>query len=166
MNEYLCFLQPINKGGLFGGIAGQTFTFTVRPRDAFENPRNDDDPITLGMDPFSAEARLKTDVGEGFGVREVPVTFVYDAAAAEFHGSYVPFISGRYELHVIFANGHNEHYDVVTPVANTYYEFPNASLLGSPFTVDVAPAKTFAKYCRLWGADVFLDWQVGGCFNE
>ena len=143
-------------GGLFAGVAGQTFEFTVRPRDTYANPRNDDDPVILALDPFAAEARLQDNVGEGFGIRDVPVTFAYDAAAAEFVGTYSPFISGKYALHVTHAKGHNAHVGV-----NTFYQFPNASLLGSPFTVDVVPAKTFAKRSKLWGSENFLNWHVG-----
>ena len=128
--------------GLYSGVAGQQFTFTVRPRDEFANLRNDDDPTLLALDPFTSVANLSRNDGEGFGISNVPVTFHYVAANAEFVGTYTPFISGQYELNVQYNDG-SQH------------------LIGSPFTVDVAPAKTFAKRCNVSGIVSFQSWNVG-----
>jgi hypothetical protein len=52
---------------------------------------------------------------------------------------------------------------------NTYADFgwsdnwpvESRDVYGSPFTVDTAPADTFARRCDLWEFDNFESWQVG-----
>jgi len=84
--------------GLYADVAGHPVSFTVRPRDQFGNLRSDQDSITLKRDAFAATAILIDNIGDGYGIHDVPVTFTYrhhtdDYATAQHSGVYEPHLT-------------------------------------------------------------------------
>ena len=151
--------------GLVGGTAGRPHAFTIVPRDRFGNHRRDEATEALRLDPFSGVASLVDDLGVfGYGVRAVPVTFAYDADAHVFRGAFTPTIRGTYELNVTHSSVASEYADYFREgredddaSSAPGSSWPSSFALhvrGSPFTVDTAPAPTFAKRCRLWPSSV------------
>ena len=84
----------------------------------------------------------------------MPVTFAYDAAAAKFVGTYTPFISGKYALHVT-RKGHN------APVGvDTFYQFSSESPW-VPLHRGCCASQDLCKRSKLWGSESFFNWHVG-----
>ena len=120
------------------GVAGETFSFYIYPRDQYGNFRDDTDVAFMLQDArqFSAEATLVDNRGHGRGTTTVPSTIEYDTAKHAFLVEYVPTISGVYSLNVTYQ----------------YWRFyPQLSVGGSPFQVTVSEARSFGARCHVIG---------------
>ena len=149
--------------GLHAGTAGQEHKFTIESRDAFGNWRGDFD-IGYGgtaayydkvlkdsarMDGFAAVATLITDNGgDGKGSDKVPVTIEFNPLTHLFDSTFTPHLSGDYRLDVALTDELLGNYveDLDTVAAADH-------IFGSPFSVSVAPALTFALHSDVYGGN-------------
>ncbi|KAL7553689.1 hypothetical protein ACHAWF_017014 [Thalassiosira exigua] len=114
--------------GLYQGVAGQVHSFSIEPKDSFQNFR--DVSLDLGhLDRFRATAELVGDGGSGLGNSLIPVSISYEKTPLE--ASYVPRIAGEYQLNITFGDGDH--------------------IFGSPFMVQVKPGSAFAPESIAFG---------------
>ena len=111
--------------GLYEGIAGVTSKFTLLPRDAHGNRRDDGVCSPRDADRFLVEAVLQR---SGAGRIAVPGHLSYNSAGGWWDGAFTPTISGPYRLHVAL---HTE-----DGVEHVY---------GSPFAVAIDPGPIHAS---------------------
>lgn len=140
--------------GLYRGVSLQKSTFSVCPRDSFRNFRNDDDLLYLSSEYFSSTLTYQSTSGGGIyngaGAEIIYPTMVYNNQTFCFDAWYVPQLAGLYRLDVTFKSSVDA---VPQPVA------------GSPFTVNVAPGKTFGPLSKVLGLPNPLYAEAGLCYN-
>ncbi|KAL7455889.1 hypothetical protein ACHAXS_000371, partial [Conticribra weissflogii] len=117
--------------GLHYGVAGFEHSFVIRPNDSFGNFRGWPSEPVIGdsrhLDRFSANATMDASL-------VVPVKIEYNKKTRIFVGSYVPTISGLYQLNVVLEGQH---------------------IFGSPFMVNTQPSNTFAPNSVAYGGSGF-----------
>lgn len=126
--------------GLHYGIAGFEHYFVIRPNDSFGNFRGwPSEPIpedSRHLDRFYANATMDASL-------VVPVKIEYDKNTRNFVGSYVPTVSGQYQLNILLEGQH---------------------IFGSPFMVDTKPSDTFALKSVAYGGSGFcMPWATTSC---
>lgn len=137
--------------GLYKGVALQQSSFQICPRDIFGNLRDDDDTIYSSTEMFFATLTLVTNVGQGVGAENITATLQYNNVSRCFDAVYKPERSGTYALRVY----QNPSRDGATLL----------HVVGSPFTVTVAPTATFGPYSVITGLPSVLYATAGGCYN-
>ena len=155
--------------GLIQGVALSPSSFTVCPRDAFYNMRDDDDPTRLSLEYFAARLFYIQDYsssssgglpydGKGMGVNALSSTsgeyilaqLAYDHDSHCFQGTYTPTRAGVYSLAITYQA------DAISTASH---------VAGSPFTVKVSPTTTFGPYSKITGISSTISAIAGVCYS-
>ncbi|KAL7444122.1 hypothetical protein ACHAXM_009872 [Skeletonema potamos] len=126
--------QAVGEGA-HTAIAGKQHSFTIVPKDAYNNfrgwPHHSLSKDERHLDVFHATAAM-LDFDEGDAFFNVHVT--YDASSRTFLAAYMPRKSGHYHLNITYeANDNSMH------------------IYGSPFALNVLPGATFAQESIAFG---------------
>lgn len=127
--------------GLLGTTAGVTTYFDIHPRDEYRNKRlarAADDLFTVHLRLRDIDEDTERPLSDGFGAEFFEGKVAWDPEEYTFHVEYTPELSGTYDLEVRLRTGVATFRDIV----------------GSPFRVEVAPAKLSGITSDIWGTGV------------